>query len=170
MNKFLITKEGEEQVRKAKDGDAGIDLYAQSEPKIVGKRVEGVSNTDLYTSIDYIEYRTGIKIEPESWDNYVLIYPRSSISNKNLVLANSVGVIDTGYRGELIVRFKYIIQPEDLYLIGNTQCKVNQDKIYQKGDKICQIVLTNHISGEIVEVSKLTETTRGEGGFGSTGK
>ena len=63
----------------------------------------------------YIEYKIGLKFEvPE---NYVmLIFPRSSVSNKDLLLCNSVGVLDSGYRGELVLRFQKL--GENIYLLN----------------------------------------------------
>ena len=92
------------------------------------------------------------------------------------MLANSVGLIDCGYRGELLVRFKYITQPEDIHarILGHQATiplltKVNMDKIYTKGERIAQLVIaeTHKVEFEIVE--ELSETDRGKGGFGSTG-
>ncbi len=75
--------------RIAKPGDAGADLTA----------------TSVNSYPQYIEYGTGISVEIP--DGYVgLVFPRSSISNKDQVLSNAVGVIDSGYRGEIRARFK----------------------------------------------------------------
>jgi dUTPase len=157
------------------EGDVGYDVIAACDPRIVG-----VSNEELglYKSIDYIEYDLNIKIDgfqpvnsPRE-DVYTLIFPRSSISKYNLVLANSIGVIDSGYRNTLKVRFKYIMQPEDLRLVYSFSpyCNVNQEKIYQKGDKICQLVFQKHFHPSFSFVSELEENTeRQQGGFGSTG-
>ena len=97
--------------------------------------------------------------------------PRSSVSKYNLVLANSIGLIDADYRGEVLIRFKYIWQPEDYKL--NTYNKLegtpNLERIYKKGDKICQLKVTKVEHAEFVLVDQLDSTQRGEGGFGSTG-
>jgi len=124
----------------AKPGDMCFDIFSASE----GEEKD-----------TYIEYKTGLRFEiPEGYD--MLIFPRSSISNYDLMLANSVGVIDNKYRGEVLVRFK----------------KVGQGtKIYSKGDKICQGILipkVNCVLDRVLYVS--TDTDRAEGGFGSTGK
>ena len=96
--------------------------------------------------------------------------PRSSVSKYNLVLANSIGLIDADYRGEVLIRFKYIWQPEDYKL--NTYNKLegtpNLERIYKKGDKICQLKVTKVEHAEFVLVDQLDSTQRGEGGFGST--
>jgi len=125
----------------AKEGDMCFDIFADSDKEI----------TD-----HYIEYKTGLRFEiPEGYD--MLVFPRSSISNYDLVLANSVGVIDNQYRGELLIRFK---------IVGT-----RSPKIYLKGDKIAQGVLIrkhDFVLGEVEGIS--IETNRGQGGFGSTGK
>ena len=95
---------------------------------------------------------------------------------ENLMLANSIGLIDAGYRGELLVRFNYTTQPEDLVArIHGHQAivpmftKVNMDKIYTKGERIAQLVIAETHSAEFEIVEELSDTDRGKGGFGSTG-
>ncbi len=100
----------------------------------------------------FVEYGTGLSFELPS-DHAMLIFPRSSLSNKDLILANHVGVLDSGYRGELKLRFK----------------KVGDD-VYEIGDKIGQIIIVPFPRIDFEEVDELSETKRGEGGFGSTGK
>ena len=112
-------------------------------------------------------------------DYDVLAFPRSSVSKYNLQLANSIGLIDADYRGELLLRFNYLWQPQDLnvytqdeydenkkmsYIAG----KPNIDKIYKKGDKICQLKVTKVENVKFVLVDELSVTNRGDGGFGST--
>jgi len=159
--------------RPANEGDAGYDVIAVSEPEIVGVQYEGYN---LYERVDYIEYDLGVKIDgfqPISSphpDIFTLVFPRSSISKQNLVLANSVGVIDSGFRATLKARFKYIFQPQDLVLMdGKVRGLVNLDKIYHKGDKVCQLLFKEHLHPTIEFVSKLDDSERNEGGFGSTG-
>ena len=117
------------------EGDAGMDVVA-----ITKKETE-----------NEVEYGTGLSFElPE---NYVcLIFPRSSVSNKDLILSNCVGVLDSGYRGELILRFNKF---------GNEN--------YEIGERIGQIIVIPYPEIEFEEVSELSETKRGDGGFGSTG-
>jgi dUTP pyrophosphatase len=123
-----------------KNGDAGMDITAIS-----------MTETDLY-----IEYGTGLAIQLPS--NYVgLIYPRSSLSNFHLVLSNHVGVIDSGYTGEIRFRFK------------KTQDGPNS-KYYQVGDRIGQLIVMPYPLVLFNEVTELEETSRGFGGFGSSGK
>ena len=103
---------------------------------------------------NFIEYGTGLVFELPA--GYVgLIFPRSSISKTNLAQANSVGVLDSGYRGELKIRF----------------FKKNQKgEEYNIGDKIGQIIIIPIPSVELIESEKLSDTERGDGGFGSTGR
>jgi len=123
----------------AKDGDAGMDLTA------------------LTLTVDpngfYTEYGTGLAIEiPEGHAGF--IFPRSSASKTSQIQANCVGVIDSGYRGEIKVRLKDI---------GGTQ------NTYQIGDRIAQIIIMSVPQIMFEETDKLSDTVRGDGGFGSTG-
>ena len=78
-------------------------------------------------------------------------------------------VSQSRYRGEVILRFKYIWQPEDYNIVKNQIIgNLNYDKIYNKGDKICQLKITKVENVEFVLVNELDITNRGEGGFGST--
>lgn len=168
--------------QKAHDSDVGYDLVAASEPEIVGIYDEAGEG---WSRIDYIQYRTGVKIsvklilksrlgEEVIFKNlHSLIYPRSSISKYDLVLANSVGVIDPEYTGEILVRFKYIAQPEDLVFnkkTGRLFIDVNRGRIYKKSDKIAQLVPMKQLDDvKFTVVDKIEQTKRGAGGFGSTG-
>jgi len=119
----------------AHDGDAGMDVFAQN-----------MTITDKY-----IEYGTGLSFEvPKGY--VMLIFPRSSVSNKHLMMKNSVGVLDSGYRGELKLRFQK-----------------NGEDVYNIGDKIGQIIILPYPEIEFEESASLDETARGSGGFGSTG-
>ncbi len=164
-------------------GDAGCDIIASSDPKIVGTSVcfDGIKDMNFWKNIDYIEYDTEIKISPPD-GYYALVYPRSSISKYNLLLCNSVGLIDYGYRGNIKLRFKYVFQPDDIRFYGEIvdtlspdkklMISIDQEKIYKKGDKIAQIVLVPLVNAtpQRVEPNHLfLNTTRSDGGFGSTG-
>lgn len=125
---------------KAHEQDAGFDLVAISKDDVD----EGVCG--------FIEYDTGIGLEiPEGYVG--LIYPRSSISKTGHILANSVGVIDSNYRGSIKVRFKTI-----------PDCKE-----YEIGDRVAQLIIMPYPSIEFEEVEELSNTDRGNSGFGSTG-
>ena len=155
-------------------GDAGYDLVAASYPRVMGDIHVG----KLYKKIYFIEYDTNISIAPEKdefndYDIYCQIFPRSSISKYNLSLCNSVGVIDSGFRGSIKLRFKYIPQPENYYITNegkNLLIGIDESMVYSKGDKIGQLVFSRHIHPKIFIKDSLSDSERGEGGFGSTGK
>src|ERR1041385_5634994 len=165
---YVKKSEGVTLPQHGSDKAAGYDITAISDPIIIGYRNEGDNS---WSSVDYIEYKTGLFIAPQSRLHlHTLIHPRSSISKYNLVLANSIGLIDNDYRGEILCRFKYIWQPEDLVIESNIKGFIHMDKIYKKGDKIAQLIaeFTNFIEFKFVD--ELDQTERGEGGFGSTDK
>lgn len=166
-------------------GSTGYDLKAISEPEIIGEIYDSTDTNNLseiiYKQIQYIQYHTGFFVKIKQCEisniftvnhtNYdALILPRSSISKYNLQLANSVGLCDSDYTGEYIVRFRYIIQPSDIRILNGNKlgCVIDTNKIYHTGDKICQIKFTNVIHGVFKLVDNLEKTTRGNGGFGST--
>jgi dUTP pyrophosphatase len=170
MKVFFKNIENLEIPKRKSDKAAGYDIIATSDPKIVGNQYK-----DGWNSIDYIEYETNLYIAPSLENVHTFIFPRSSISKYNLVLANSIGLIDNDYRGQLCCRFKYIFQPQDMkviqdvdYGIGEVVGKIDINKIYKKGDAIAQLMLSETITVEWVVVDNLDETKRGSGGFGST--
>jgi dUTP pyrophosphatase len=118
----------------AKEGDAGMDLTA------IGFAEEGMNVT----------YHTGLSVEIPP--GYVgLLFPRSSVYKKDQTLTNSVGVIDAGYRGEIMMKFTRSV---DQYCVG---------------DRIGQLIIMPFPKIQFEEVNTLTETERSGGGFGSTG-
>ena len=163
--------------KKATDRATGFDVVVTSEPEIVGEKYEN----GAYKRIDYIQYKTNLKLavqKDRQFSNFgytdldydILAFPRSSVSKYNLVLANCIGLIDADYRGEVLLRFKYIWQPEDYKIRTDTLLEghVNFTKLYNKGDKVCQLKITKVENVEFVLVDELDSTDRGEGGFGST--
>lgn len=149
----------------AKPGDAGLDLVA----------------TDFEMDNDgNAIYKTGIAVEiPEGYVG--LLFPRSSNSKKDLLLSNSVGVIDSGYRGEVMLKFKSnfrILENYDeikeQYSKGlppdNIQVKNVFNNIYSVGERVAQLIIMPYPQIEFEEVEELSKTERGEGGYGSTGK
>ncbi len=150
---------------------SGYDFKASSDPIIKGDELTvKIKDIDVkvYSRIDYIEYKTGIFISPEQ-KCHTLIMPRSSISKYNLLLANSIGLIDADYTGELLCRFKYIIQPTDLNIVnGQIYTSIDYSKIYKKGDYIAQLVAAERININFMSTLQLKQTERGNGGFGST--
>ena len=147
----------------AKTGDAGLDIKAT--------RIESENNYS-------ITYGTDLCIEVPF--GYVgLIFPRSSIRNYDLSLSNCVGVVDSGYRGEIMATFKktkldgmyYVLDSDYEGEIMTTFKKTKLDGMYYDvDDKIMQIIILPYPSIEFEFVDELSETERGEGGFGHTGK
>jgi dUTPase len=171
---FLLNEGVENILPPARDNDTCFDMVAKS-INVVGESIS-YGDRRAWKRIDYIEYDTGIKIAPSDKYVFSMIYSRSSVSKYNLALANSVGIVDNGYRDTIRFRFKYVWQPEDfivmddLLLNGFVFGIINEEKIYKVGDKIGQIKFDrkNHVSFYPVET--LPSSDRGEGGFGSTGK
>lgn len=155
--------------------DAGVDLTAIS--------VEYDKETDS------IVYDTGIAVEIPA--GYVgLIFPRSSIAAKDLLLSNSVGVIDADYRASIKTKFKVnatyydasvdfdsfqSILEDGIFLCYDFKSHIEEElytqyKTYAVGDRICQLVIVPIIMANYTESDTLSDTERGKGGFGSTGK
>lgn len=133
----------------AKDGDAGMDLTATS-----------ISFDDDGNVI----YGTGLAFEiPRGYVG--LLFPRSSNAKKDLILSNSVGVIDSGYRGEVMFKFK----PSMVFYEGRPTHAMSKNVIYEIGDRIGQLIIMPYPSIEFTECNELSETERGAGGYGSTG-
>ena len=130
---------------KSYEADAGFDFYCTS---IVRK---------YHPDGNYLEYHTGIALDiPKGMVG--LAFPRSSIIKKHMMLKNSVGIIDSGYLGEIIFMF----HKTDL---------ISDDKpnnYYKIGDRIGQIVFLNIPEIILIETDQLSETERNINGFGST--
>ena len=136
----------------AHEGDAGVDLFATD------KELDANGN---------MVYKTGLAMQiPKG--HVGLLFPRSSISKTNLSLANCVGVIDSSYRGEVVLKFKptlkwyndhYVLDPLEEY--GVT---------YEKGERVGQLIIIPYPKINFNKVPVLASSDRGTGGFGSTGK
>ena len=163
--------------KKGTDRATGYDVIVTSDPEIIGETYDN----GVYKRVDYIQYKTNLKLAVQKERQYsgfghtdidydILAFPRSSVSKYNLVLANCIGLIDADYRGEVLLRFKYIWQPEDYKIRTDNLIEgtVNPLKLYYKGDKVCQLKVTRVENVEFVLVNELDSTNRGEGGFGST--
>ena len=128
---------------KAHATDAGFDLYCTS--------------TEVNWGTRKLTCHTGLAFEIP--DGYVgIIFPRSSVSNKPLMMAYSVGVIDSGYRGEVTAKFN---------ITGMNEIYANN---YQVGDKIAQMIIIPYPEIEFEETDSLSESDRGTGGYGTTGR
>jgi len=128
---------------KAHPSDAGFDITCTS------REMDADGN---------IVYHTGLSFEiPEG--HCGLLFPRSSVAKKDILLSNSVGLIDSHFRGEVTAKFK-LVEP------------VSHEEyvIYNSGDRIGQLVILPYPEVEFRESESLSETDRGEGGYGSTGE
>lgn len=123
----------------AKAGDAGMDLTAT---EVNADDLDGV-----------ITYKFGLSVEiPEGYVG--LLFPRSSVYKTGMTMSNCVGVIDSGYRGELQTKFY-------------SDCG---SAPYKVGDRAAQMIIMPYHHIEFTEVDELSTTERGKGGYGSTGK
>jgi dUTPase len=201
--KLLIQDEtGLSIPKQAHEGeDAAYDVIATTPPRIVGDFKEGFLGEKLYSRLVYIEYGTNLFISPEVeiiqepksfcsdasgaicdiiWryrevNYHVKLFPRSSISKYNLSLANCVPIIDGGYRNQILLRFKYYFQPEDLTIIEEKSLSriygvVNQELIYQQNNAICQMEAHPNIPIEFERVKTLPPSSRKLTGFGDSDK
>lgn len=151
---------------KAHESDSGYDLKIIDVKEIVG---------------DVIFFRTGVAVQPPK-GHYFEMVPRSSISKLPLVLANSVGIVDEDYTGELLIALRVMhgnsgtnirnmtfpgglvdilgAKPQSMLALANV--------LISKKPKVCQLLLKKRVSADFVEVEALEETERAAGGFGST--
>jgi len=125
----------------AKPGDAGLDLTATS------------SNYDANSRTYTVGYGIAVEI-PEG--HVGLLFPRSSIYKTRLSLSNCVGVIDSGYRGEV----------KSVFYVPQSTGGVS---FYTEGERAAQLIVIPFPKMEIIETDELSDSTRGTGGFGSTG-
>ncbi len=136
--------------RYAHAGDAGLDLTATSR---------------VFDEKGSVVYGTGLAVEiPEGYVG--LLFPRSSICKKDLLQSNAVGVIDSGYRGEIMVKFK----PSASFDDGGYSHANIIPKLYETGDRVAQLIIIPHPDIMPVECTQLSPSPRGDGGFGSTGR
>lgn len=148
MQKFNIKLEDERcKPEIGSEHSAGLDLkvFLGTNPR---------KDAIVIPAGEIVVLETGVSMAiPEGWVG--LIAPRSSMGKRKLMLANTIGVIDSDYRGKIKILF---------HNYGT------EDQILYNFDRICQIVVTPFFPGHLAEyVDNLDETIRGEGGFGSTG-
>ena len=121
-------------------GDAGLDLFVIEDQTIPAKTTQPIP----------------LQIACENLDNKAYyLFPRSSISKTPLRLANSIGLIDGGYRGELV---------------GMVDNIYDEDFHIKRGERYFQLVAVDSSPIDFELVKELSESGRGEGGFGSTGR
>lgn len=136
--------------QKAHKSDAGFDL---------------VATRKWFDEYGNICYGTDLAFEiPEGYAGF--IYPRSSNSKRQLLLSNCVGVIDSHYRGEVTLKFK-----PSLALDGE-QCSITRLRydLHKVGDRIGQLIIMPYPEIEFEEAEELSDTDRGTGGYGSSGR
>lgn len=139
-----------------------VGLHKISQDAITpSKQTQGAAAYDVYASVDVIlktgerkAVATGLKVEiPQGY--YLSVRPRSGLAIKNgITCINTPGTIDSDYRGEIFIL---------MINLGN------EDFPIKKGDRIAQLLLEKEISIDWQETDELSQTQRGEGGFGSTG-
>lgn len=157
--KFKRLNENAVMPKKAHPTDAGFDLVATS------REIGEYGN---------IVYGTGLAVEiPEGYVG--LAFPRSSVSKYDVAMANSTGVIDCHFRGEMKFKFKMAIEAGKLVTEGAgehffAQTTYPKNRVYNVGDRIAQLIIMPIPEIEFEEVEELTATDRGDGGYGSTGK
>ena len=154
------------------DGSAGFDLHAleftrlNSDRGIVmvrtGLAVELPAPVDvkLYGS-DFLE-SLGCASERQTIHYELQIRPRSGLSKKGIIIVNSPGTIDSDYRGEIQIMMRL--------LHGDRREQQPDRREIEKGDRIAQGIVNMIVKPTITEVESLSETVRGENGFGSTGR
>lgn len=140
----ILNKSNYETPRYETSGSAGFDLRVNIDSPLI---IQEHSKTGLLPTGLFMEIPKGYEGE---------VRPRSGLACKHgITLANSPGTIDSDYRGEVMV-----------CLVNNS----NEDYILNPGERIAQMLIKPVIQVEIQEVTELTNTDRGIGGFGSTGK
>lgn len=121
---------------KMNSSDAGFDCFA----------------VEINETEDYLEYNLGFQIEiPNGY--FGLLAARSSITKYDLMVKNSIGIIDSGYRGDVKLRTKKF-----------------GDKVYNVGERVCQLIILPLPEFSLIEVDQLDTESDRLGGFGSTGK
>jgi len=134
----LVDENSKEPVYSTK-GDACFDLFCR----------------EINKTKDYIEYRLGVKFEiPKGYVG--LLFPRSSITNKDLIVKNSVGIIDETFRGEITLRCLDI--------------GVQTENQYSKDSKCAQMLIIKNEKINLIKSESLSNTIRGEKGYGHSGE
>lgn len=135
--------------RQATNGSAGFDCFCTK----IERESDNVFVAYLGFSISFPK------------DFRLMFVPRSSLTKTNWILQNSPGIGDSDYRGEYKIRFRGL--PKEIY----TDRSIEYGRFpYEAGDRVVQMYFAPVVETTIEEVENLSETKRGEGGFGSTGK
>lgn len=137
---YVMLDAGAKMPVRSTGGSAGYDLSAANRTSVMPWRTEPV-DTGVHVAI------------PEGWVG--LVFERSSLHKRGLSLANKVGVIDSDYRGPIVLMMR-----------NSTE----QERVIDMGERVAQLVIVPFVSPDLIEVGSLDETERSEGGFGSTGR
>ena len=164
MNLKVKLEDGAPLPRHAKPGDAGMDLTSREtitlkpgETKMVG---------------------TGVAVEiPDGY--FGMVVPRSGLGSKGVNISNCCGIIDSGYRGEIKAPLHNNHPPvlfsdaewKRGYQYYDDGCTVNNNAVMtvERGERICQLIILPYEHCSCIEVDELSNTERGDGGFGSSG-
>ena len=158
-----VLKEGTEMISYAHEGDAGLDLCATEDVTLYPGQWKMVGS--------------GVSMAiPKGFVG--IVTPRSGLGCKGLVLKNTIGVIDAGYRGEIKMPL-FNNNPTHVWMVAseNGKAKTIIDAIpnfdgtihVHKGDRVAQLLIIPVAQASLVQVDTLDETERGQDGFGSTG-
>ena len=163
--KVKILDERAKVPERGHDTDTGYDLTFIEVDKIVG---------------DVIFFKTGISLQPPK-GHYFDVVPRSSISSLPLTMANSIGIIDESYRGEILVPVRVqhsnqgdsrvVLNPSGIVNVWGVKPQTMEalaSLIIKNKPKLFQAILRKRIDCEFLVENELEDTTRGDGGFGST--
>ncbi len=149
---------------KVKLINSDAKVPSKGHPSDAGYDLTVVDDGALSKDGNYIEYKTGLVVQPEP-GFHTEIFPRGSVSKTSLMLANSIGLVDQNYTGELILRFK-IIRPTTG--LDSSPSEPFVIKTFKKGEKAAQLVIRKTEQSEIEVVDEVSQTDRGDGRFGST--
>lgn len=160
QNDFLnfVLSAGAKPPIKATAGAAGFDLFAIKREFFTHKDGQlMVIEPEKVKQFDLVRYSTGVFCEiPKGHVGFA--FARSSIINMPLIMANTTGVIDSDYRGEIMYVFR-ILNPENI-----------METSYQPNDRVGQLVIVKMPDIKLAEVNTLSDSERGHGGYGSTGR
>jgi len=158
-----ITKMQTEEYKNNPHKDSGFDIYTPDGDNVIGP--------GQYCIVDFKIQCAAYKIIYDGWQEKCTrhpcpfyIYPRSSISKTILRLANNTGIIDSGYRGNLMGAF------DNISRIGASFDRSTWKQKENAGSRLLQICMPDLSPFSVKLVDSLDDTTRGSGGFGSTGE
>lgn len=159
--KIMLTHPEAVMPTYAKDGDAGADIYVLPNPN-------SPDGTWEIKPGETVMVDTGIRMElPQGWE--MQVRSRSGLAKKGLVVANSPGTIDSGYRGPCKVLLRNATQAKYLAAVPGGMAKEETVFTIEPGERVAQFVLKRAPQATFERVEELSDSERGEGGFGSTG-